>query len=175
MEKGLLEKTGKSLDHWIKVVEQSKIEKHLDIIYYLKAEYGFTYGFANFVALKAKKSDAASIGDSDLLNNQYKGKENLKPIYDELISKILTFGKDIQIVPKKAYVSLVRKKQFATLSPSTKTRFEIGLNIKGQKAEGKIKLEKPNAMCTHKICITSLDEVDKEVMEWTKSAYINAG
>jgi len=175
MEKGLLEKTGKSLDHWIKVVKQSKIEKHLEIINYLKAEYGFTYGFANFVALKAKKSDAASINDSDLLSSQYKGKEHLKPIYDKLLSKILTFGEDIQIAPKKAYVSLVRKKQFATLNPATKTRFEIGIILKGEKPNGKLELEKPNAMCTHKISIASIEEIDKNVVEWLKSAYNNAG
>jgi len=175
MEKGLIEKTGKSLEHWIRVVKQSKIEKHLEIINFLKAEYGFTYGFANFVALKTKKSDAASINDTDLLSNQYKGKEHLKPIYDELISKILTFGKDIQVVPKKAYVSLVRKKQFVTLNPATKTRFEIGIILKGQKPKGKLELEKPNAMCSHKISIASIDEIDKEVVEWLKSAYINAG
>jgi hypothetical protein len=101
MEKGLIEKTGKPLEHWIKIVKQSKIEKHSDIINYLKAEHGFSYGFANFVALKAKKSDAASIDDMDLLNNQYKGKESLKPIYDELISKILTFGRIFNWLQKK--------------------------------------------------------------------------
>lgn len=175
MEKGLLEKTGKSLEHWIKVVKQSKIEKHLGIINYLKAEHGFTYGFANFVALKAKKSDAASIDDSDLLINQYKGKEPLKLIYDELLSEIMTFGKDIQVAPKKAYVSFVRKKQFATLNPATKTRFEIGVILKGQKPIGKLELEKPNAMCTHKISIVSIEEIDREVIEWIKTAYLIAG
>lgn len=49
-----MEKTGKPLEHWIKIVKHSKIEKHLDIINYLKVEHGFSYGFANFVALKAK-------------------------------------------------------------------------------------------------------------------------
>jgi hypothetical protein len=175
MEKGLLEKTGKSLEHWIKVVKKTKIEKHLEIINYLKAEHGFTYGFANFVALKTKKSDSGSIDDSDLLSSQYKAKEHLKPIYDKLLSKILTFGKDIQIAPKKAYVSLVRKKQFATLNPATKTRFEIGIILKGEKPKGKLELEKPNAMCSHKISIASIDEIDKEVIEWLKAAYNNAG
>ena len=175
MEKGLMEKTGKPLEHWIKIVKHSKIEKHLDIIDYLKVEHGFSYGFANFVALKAKKSDAASINDSDLLSSQYRGKEHLRPIYDKLLSKILTFGKDIQIVPKKAYVSLVRKKQFATLNPATKTRFEIGIILKGEKPKGKLELEKPNSMCSHKICIASLDEVDKEVFEWLMCAYRTAG
>ena len=175
MEKGLMEKTGKPLEHWIKIVKHSKIEKHLDIINYLKVEHGFSYGFANFVALKAKKSDAASINDSDLLSIQYRGKEHLKPIYDKLLSKILTFGKDIQIAPKKAYVSLVRKKQFATLNPATKTRFEIGIILKGEKPKGKLELEKPNSMCSHKISIASIDEVDKEVFEWLMCAYSNAG
>ena len=60
MEKGLLEKTGKSLEHWIKVVKDSKIEKHKAIIDFLKSEHGFTHGYANFVALKARKADAGS-------------------------------------------------------------------------------------------------------------------
>ena len=175
MEKGLMEKTGKPLEHWIKIVKHSKIEKHLDIIDYLKVEHGFSYGFANFVALKAKKSDAASINDSDLLSSQYRGKEHLKPIYDKLLSKILTFGKDIEIAPKKAYVSLVRKKQFATLNPATKTRFEIGIILKGEKPKGKLELEKPNSMCSHKISIASIDEVDKELFERLMCAYSNAG
>lgn len=170
-----MEKTGKPLEHWIKIVKHSKIEKHLDIINYLKVEHGFSYGFANFVALKAKKSDAASINDSDLLSIQYRGKEHLKPIYDKLLSKILTFGKDIQIAPKKAYVSLVRKKQFATLNPATKTRFEIGIILKGEKPKGKLELEKPNSMCSHKISIASIDEVDKELFERLMCAYSNAG
>lgn len=88
MEKGLLEKTGKSLAHWIKIVHASNIEKHKAIIDYLKAEHGFTYGYANFVAHKSKKSDAASHDSDDLLVNQYKGKESLKPIYEALVAAI---------------------------------------------------------------------------------------
>ena len=76
MEKGLLEKTGKSLEHWIKVVEKSKIEKHKAMIDFLKAEHGFTYGYANFVAMKARKADAGSHDPGELVATQYsKGKE----------------------------------------------------------------------------------------------------
>ncbi len=87
----------------------------------------------------------------------------------------MAFGKDIQIAPKKAYVSLVRKKQFATLNPATKTRFDIGIILRRQEPQGKLESEKPNAMCTHKISITSINEIDEEVVEWLKSAYIHAG
>lgn len=125
MEKGLLEKTGKSLDEWIGIVEVSGISKHAEIINYLKSEYGLTYGFANTIALKARKSDAGSIPDEDLLASQYKDKEDLKEIYNQLISKIAHFGVDITITPKKDSVSIIRKKQFALIKPATKTRVDL--------------------------------------------------
>ena len=99
----------------------------------------------------------------------------MKPFYNLLKSEISKFGKDIEIAPKNSYVSLRRKKQFATLNPATKTRFEIGINLKGQEAKGKLEAEKPNAMCSHKINITDIKEIDKEVSEWIKTAYDNAG
>lgn len=76
---------------------------------------------------------------------------------------------------KNSYVSFRRKKQFATLNPATKTRFEIGINLKRQEAKGKLEAEKPNAMCSQKINLTDIKEIDKEVLEWIKTAYVNAG
>lgn len=72
-------------------------------------------------------------------------------------------------------MSLRRKKQFAILNPATKTRFEIGINLKGQEAQGKLVPEKPNAMCSHKINVADLNDIDNEVMNWLKAAYDNAG
>jgi predicted transport protein len=110
-----------------------------------------------------------------LIEKQYQGKEHFKPIFDKLISKIQTYGKDIEIAPKNTYVSLRRKKQFAILNPATKTRFEIGINLKGQEPKGKLIEEKPNSMCSHKIIIADIKDIDKEVLEWIKTAYNNAG
>ena len=172
MEKGLLEKTGKSLDHWIDIVNKSKIDKHKEIITYLKSEHGFTYGYANFVALKAKKSDAGSLDDQDLLNDQYKGKENLKPIYDKLISEIDTFGTDITKTPKKDSVSVIRKRQFALIKPATKTRIDLGLKIKDKPIEGRLENSGPfGTMCTHRVQLTSVSDVDGELISWLREAY----
>ena len=92
------------------------------------------------------------INKSDWIAEQYKGKENLKPWYDKIMAEINKFGKDIEIAPKKAYVSLRRKKQFAILQPSTKDRLDVGLNIKGVAASGNVEEgAKWNAMCTHRI------------------------
>lgn len=175
MEKGLLEKTGKSLKHWIQVVQDSKIEKHGAIIKFLKSNYGFTHGYANFVAFKAKKSDAASIDDNDLVTNQYKGKEALKPIYEKLVAIIEGFGKDITRTPKKAAVSMIRKKQFALIKPATKTRIDLGLKIKGKPTTERLENSGPfGTMCTHRVRLTNEAEIDSELISWLLEAYEGA-
>ncbi|MEM7299207.1 MAG: DUF5655 domain-containing protein [Bacteroidota bacterium] len=176
MEQGLLEKTGKPLEHWIKVVEDSKIEKHKAIIDFLKSEHGFTYGYANFIAMKARKADVASNDPDDLLENQYKGKEILRPIYEKLIESISAFGADITKTPKKDSVSMIRKKQFALIKPATKTRIDLGLKLKGKPTTGRLGDAGPfGSMCTHRVQLTTIEEVDQELMEWLNEAYEAAG
>lgn len=175
MEKGLLKATGKDLEYWIKVVKKSNIEKHKEIINFLKIGHGMTYGFANFVALKAKKSDAGSTAPEDLFCSQYKGKENLKPIYDKIVSAIAKFGNDITITPKKDSVSIIRKKQFALIKPATKTRVDLGLKIKDKAAKGRLENSGPfGSMCSHRVQIMSVKEVDRELSAWLKEAYEGA-
>ena len=123
--------------------------------------------------------DAGPNPDSaaDLVAEQYaQGKEGLKPIYDKLSASIKKFGSDVELAPKRAYVSVRRKKQFAIIQPSTKTRLDIGLNFKGRAPEGRLELAGSfNAMCSHRIRITVESEVDQEVIDWIKEAYEGAG
>lgn len=176
MIENLHKNTGKTLDQWTDIVKSGNFEKHGEIIKFLKETHGLTHGFANLIAHKSRGSDAGSAdSQDDLITRQYQGKEHFKPIYDKLIDEISRFGKDVEIAPKNAYVSLRRKKQFATLNPVTKTRFEIGINLKGQAPKGKLEAEKPNAMCSHKINMSDIKDMDKEVLEWIKMAYDNAG
>ena len=94
--------TGKSLEQWITIVKAENFSKHGEIIKFLKQEHSFTHGFANLVALKARKSDADSFENKDdLVDLQYKGKEHFKPLYDKLIVKVSEFGNNIEIAPKK--------------------------------------------------------------------------
>lgn len=175
MIENLRKNTGKSLEQWIEIVKAQHFSKHGEIIRFLKEQHSFTHGFANLVAHKANESDAGSADNKeDLITKQYKGKEHLKIFFDKLISEIQYFGNDIEIAPKNAYVSVRRKKQFAILNPATKTRFEIGINLKGQEPKGKLEPEKPNGMCSHKINLADIKDIDKEVIEWLKMAYENA-
>ncbi|MHA7128378.1 DUF5655 domain-containing protein [Algoriphagus namhaensis] len=168
--------TGKSLEQWVQLVQQQNLIKHGQILSYLKSEHGFTHGFANLVAHKALKSDAGSQEDPDLMELQYRGKEHFKPVFEKLKSRIQAFGEDVEFVPKKAYVSVKRKKQFAMLIPATKTRFEIGINLKGQEPKGILEADtKTNGMCSHKIHLEAVEDLNEEVFDWLKSAYEVAG
>ena len=172
----LQKNTGKSLEEWIQVVQETGLQKHGEIVKYLKTDHAFTHGFANMVALKAKGTDAGSTENpDDLIEKQYKGKEQLLPVYEALVVQLKEFGADVELAPKNAYVSVRSKKQFALLQPSTKTRLDVGINLKGRDPEGR--LEKSgsfNTMCSHRVKLQHADEVDAELIGWLKAAYEEA-
>lgn len=169
--------TGKKLEEWIAIVNKSGFAKHGELVNFLKEKHGFTHGNANVVVHYAKQSHAGAAENSeDLITEQYKGKEHLKPWYDKIMAAINKFGKDIEVAPKKAYVSLRRKKQFGLIQPSTKDRLDVGLNIKGVAPMGNVEEgSKWNAMCTHRIRVEDEKMINKELFEWIRKAYEQAG
>jgi predicted transport protein len=173
MEKGLLEKTGKPLQHWIKIIKKSKIEKHSEIIKFLKTEHGFTHGFANFVAMTARQAGAEFFNPDELVDSQYsKGKEELRPLYELLIRKIKKIGTGIEIVPKKASVSIKTKKQFALIQPSARTRIDLGLKLRGKPTGKRLKDSGLfGAMCTHRVEVFTKSDIDSELIDWLTEAY----
>jgi predicted transport protein len=176
MLQNVKEKTGYSLEEWKDLIGNQKLAKHGEIVKFLKETHNVTHGYASEIALKVLGSDADSTTNTDeLIVNQYKGKENLTAFYDKLIAEIQQFGGEFEIAPKKTYVSLKRKKQFIILNPASKTRFEIGFNLKGVEAKGKLENEKPNGICSHKINLTDINDIDQEVIDWAKMAFDMAG
>jgi predicted transport protein len=90
---------------------------------------------------------------------------------------VRSFGDDVEVAPKKSYVSLRRAKQFAIVQPSTKTRLDLGLNLDADlPSSGRlIKGDKWSGMCSHRIEIHSVDEITPEVVDWLQEAYQSAG
>ena len=169
------EKTGRTLDEWLKIVGGMGAKKHGEIVARLKKDHGMTHGFANMVAMKHLKSDAGSLAEAgaDLVAAQYAAeKAALKPIYDAIIGAVRKFGPDVEIAPKKTYVSLRRSKQFAILQPSTKTRLDVGINLKGAPAAGRLEPSGAfNAMVSHRVRVENLADADKALIAWLKAAY----
>ncbi len=166
------EKTGESLSEWKRTLKKKSFSKHSEAVNFLKKEHQVTHGFANtIVALSKEENDSPA----DLVNNQYKGKENLLPIYERLIAVVKELGKDVTITPKKTSVSIIRKKQFALIKPATKTRIDLGLKFKDKPITDRLENSGPfGTMCTHRVKLSSVQEIDSELKEFLKEAYQNA-
>jgi len=166
------EKTGKSLNEWKLVLKRKSFAKHSEAVKYLKEEHSVTHGFANTIVTLSKDENEKP---DDILENQYKGKENLIPIYEGLISLVKTFGNDVTITPKKESVSIIRKKQFALIKPATKTRIDLGFKLKDKPTTKRLENSGPfGTMCTHRVKISKVEEIDNELKEWLKEAYLKA-
>ncbi len=172
--RNLEQSSGKSQSQWIELARSRDFAKHSELVNWLKSEYGIGHGNANLIAHRAKE---AALGrdnqPEDLVVAQYSGaKAGLKPLYDSLICYIQSLGSDIELSPKKAYVSVRRNKQFALIQPSTATRLDLGLNLKQVEPQGKLEASCSfNAMCSHRIRITSELDLDDEVKRWLLEAY----
>ena len=163
------EKTGKSLEEWKEVLKAKAFIKHSEAVNFLKSDFQVTHGFANSIVHLSKDEQRS---DQDLITNQYQDKESLFPIYEALAERILSFGNDIKVSPKKDSVSFIRKRQFALVKPATKTRIDLGLKLKGKPLTDRLENSGPfGAMCTHRVRITTAAEIDQELNNWLKEAY----
>jgi hypothetical protein len=174
-------RSGKSLDQLYAILRKSGLEKHGAMRDMLKKELGMGHGDANTLVTiyrrteTGEESAAQAATPGEAIDKIYTGpKAGLRPIHDKLMKKIEEFG-SFEIAPKKAYVSLRRKKQFATIGPATKTRVDLGLNMKGVKATERLLEEPPGRMCQYKVKITDPGMVDKQLIAWIKRAYDSAG
>lgn len=172
-------KTGKSLDELAAIVKKSGLTKHGEIRDMLKSTLGLGHGDANtlvHVVLKSNGTRAAEGKSTDaVLDEIYTGaKAGFRPIHEALMKHINKFG-EFEIAPKKGYVSLRRKKQFAMIGPKTNTRFEVGINAKDFKKNARLLEQPKGSMCNYIVNLTDAKEVDAELVAWLKSAFEQAG
>lgn len=174
-------KTGKSLAQLTAAIKKTGKEKHGEIRAWLMETYGIGHGDANVLTHTALKSDGASAakasgaGADAVLAEIYAGKkEHLRPIHDKLMAAIGKMGEH-EVAPKKGYVSLRRKKQFAMMGPKTNERFELGLNLKDDIKDTRVKIVPPGGMCQYIVPLTNAGEVDEKIIGYIKRAFDAAG
>ncbi len=174
-------RTGKSLDELRAILQQSGLTKHSEIRAMFQRDLGLGYGDANMLAQILRKTDAEGSNavqaetPDDVVNALYTGaKADLRPIHDRLMAEIAQLGA-FEIAPKKGYLSLRRKKQFAMIGPATNTRVEVGLNMKGLDATARLAEMPSGGMCNYKVKVIDVAEVDTELIAWIKRAYESAG
>lgn len=185
--KNIQVKTGQSLSNLHQALAKTGLVKVGEQRSWLMDTYKLGYGDANAVALfvgkiPAELADAplSSAGpiaatEPDALGSLYTGpKAHLKPLHEAVMQQIRSFG-PFEVAPKKTYVSLRRKKQFAMLGPATKDAIEIGLNAKNLPDDARLKMLAPGGMCQATTRISKLDEIDADLMGWLRQAFDAAG
>lgn len=168
-------RSGKSLAQWLRIARGSKLTKHGEILRFLKEQHGLGHGYANLVALRTLAGSETPSG-GDLTAAQYAGdKSRLRPLYEAILGAARAFGDDVEVAPKKAYTSLRRRKQFALVQPTTAERLDVGLNLKGVPAKGRLEPSGSfNAMVTHRVRVTRRADLDRELIGWLRTAYERA-
>ncbi len=174
-------KTGKTIPELTAIIQNSGLTKHSEIRDMLMRELGLGHGDANALVHYVLESDGEraaktqGLSETDVLDEIYSGpKASLRPIHDRLMVDIRQFG-DFEIAPKKGYVSLRRKKQFAMIGPASNTRLEVGINSKALPSHSRLIEMPPGGMCNFKVKIVEVAEVDGELIAWIKQAYEAAG
>ena len=171
-------KTGRSLDELAGIIEKSGLTKHGEIRDYLKRELGLGHGDANALVHAVLQSDgqrAAEGKSSDqVLDEMYSGaKGHMRPIHEKLMKEINKLG-EFEIVPKKGYVSLRRKRQLVMIGPKTNTRFEVGINARDLKQNARLLEQPTGSMCNYIVNLSDVREVDSELIAWLRSAFESA-
>ena len=177
----LKEKTGRSLEEWVKLVNKDGPAAEGERRAWLNKEHSLPTMSARWIVEYASgKGDAFAGPEAYLLAAEqyveamYAGKAALRPIYDALLKLGLGLGKDVKACPCQTMVPLYRKHVFAQIKPTTRTRIDLGFALGARPAEGRLidtgGFAKKDRI-THRIPISSLAEVDDEVKLWYRTAF----
>jgi hypothetical protein len=182
----LPEKTGRSLDEWLKFIEKSGPPTLEERRQWLKTVHKLGTNSAWWLA---DRSVGKGTEDSDpeaylqaaagYVEAMYSGpKSALRPIHDELLRLGRALGKDVRVCPCQTMVPLYRKHVFAQIKPTTQKRIDLGFALHDTKATGRLidtgGFAKKDRI-THRIPISSFDDIDNEVKTWLKTAYDRDG
>jgi hypothetical protein len=177
----LKDKTGRSLDEWLALIRKSGPSDPKELRDWLKSTHKLGTNSAIWLAERASgKSgdmddpDAYLAAAERYVDGMFQGKESLRPIYDALLKLGLGLGKDVKACPCSTIVPLYRNHVFAQIKPSTRTRIDLGFALGALPATGRLidtgGYAKKDRI-THRIPISSLDEIDAEVKQWLRTAY----
>jgi len=173
-------RSGKTLEELGKILDDSGLSKHSELRDLLIRETGLGYGDASTFVHFWKKTGGKWVfentgGLDKVLDGIYTGpKAALRPIHDRVMAEISKFG-EFEVAPKKGYVSLRRRRQFAMVGPATKASVEIGINLKQPLDSPRPKVLPPGSMCNYTLRISDPAEVDGELVEWLRAAFEQAG
>jgi hypothetical protein len=178
-------RTGKTIAELLAAVQASGLAKHGERRSWLMEQFKLGYGDANTVVHfvdkplpelgSAAPAAQPAAHDGEPLDAIYGGtKAHLRPLHESVMQAVAALGPCEQ-APKKTYISLRRKKQFAMLGPATQDLIELGLNAKDLPPHPRLKAMPPGGMCQYTVRLGRASEVDDTLTGWLRAAYQAAG
>jgi hypothetical protein len=167
---------GRSIDAWVDLIRSSGRRRHGEIVAMLKGEYGLTHGSAHRVALVAIDRLSGAPAAALLEDALYpESRRHLLPLHAALMAQVRALGDDVELAPKKGYVSIRRRKQFAMIQPAAK-HIDLGLILPGAPVDDRLEsAESFNALFSNRVRVRTLDDIDAELVGWLREAYEAAG
>ena len=179
----LPEKTGRSLDQWIDLTKKQGPKTETERREWLRSKHKLGTNAAWTIAQRASGRGGGEDDDPEsylrsaqvYVDSMYAGKKAaLRPIFDALMEAGHALGKDVRACPCATIVPLYRKHVFAQIKPTTNTRVDLGLCLRGVKPTKRLLDtggEAKGDRITHRIAIESVEEMDDEALKWLKRAY----
>jgi hypothetical protein len=178
-ETRLLKQTGKTIEQWADLVRKEGPPTAKERREWLKTKHGLTTIYAWFVVEQAEGLRLGDYNPEALVEELFSGgKAGLRPLYEELLKIGLALGSDVKACPCKTFVPLYREHVFAQIKPTTRTRIDLGLALKDTPFSDRLLDTGGQAKkdrITHRIALSSIDEIDEDVHRWLKAAYVLDG
>lgn len=168
------ERTGKSLEEWLRVVRAAGIEKRNDILEWLKKGHGLNHMQAQFITgIFLNKGNPVYINEDSLLENQFSKCPEMRPLFEAISKEFLSAFQGAQLIPKKTYLSFTAVREFVAINVKAK-EIRIGLDLGNEPFTDKIqkaKLTGPMPRFTHMIVITAFEQINKNVLSQISKSY----
>lgn len=173
------ERTGKTLEEWVEVVKVSGIDPldQKSVRNWLKSEHGILQNSQWAIADAAARA-AGWVRPSveGYIDAQYQGeKAVLRPIFDALREIIEGLGEDVAVEGRGGYTPFVRKRQFAAVQASTKTRVDLGLRFKEAPESALLSTSSLPGQSTNKVGLSSVEDITDELVGLIRLAYEQNG
>jgi hypothetical protein len=179
-------KTGRSLPQWMAFIKKEGPAGEEGRAAWLKKEHGLGTNYAGWLAARSVGKSKEDEDPEAYLRNcpgmidaMYAGKKAaLRPLHYKLVKLGLSIGKEAKVCPCSTIVPLFRNHVFAQIKPSTNTRIDLGLALGDTKTPKRLidtgGFAKKDRI-THRIPISTVEDIDSEVEEWLKVAYERDG
>ena len=166
--------TKKDLSGWLAEIKKLGITKRNDIINALKSDYAFGHMNASLLAGIYLNSGKPVYGSTDdLLENQFAKAEGMRELYESVINFVKQNFPDASVLPKKTYVSILEKREFAAINIKPK-ELRIGFDLGARPFDDtvtKSKLTGPMPRISHMMVVTDKESLDKDMISLLRESH----